>query len=136
MRFYTITLADDDTPVSLKSLIETSLGGAGDETELLRFQRKFDHIQYIAIYPEDVNDVDATNGPARVGSGTGMTKVDRVIADAGAGDDAVANGFPLLPGIMNTELFKPIGSNGVYNSALIFFTGKTGDVFQIGMVTV
>lgn len=133
MRFYTITLPADDTPASLKSLIETSL--ASDSAELLIFQRKYKQIAYIAIYAEIGNESGA-NGPARVGKGSGLTTVDRVAADAGAADDAVQNGFPLLPGILNTDLFQPVGPTGVYSTETIYFTGKTNDVFQIGIVTI
>lgn len=134
MRFYTITLAATDTPATLKSLIETSL--AGDAAELALFQRKFQNLAYVAIYPESGNNSGA-NGPARVGKGTGLTKVDRIAADAGATDDAVANGFPLIPGIFYSDIFPPIGGGvSPYSTAEIYFSGETGDVFQIGIVSI
>lgn len=128
MRFLTITLDADDTPKSIKTL--------GELTE------KFKNIAYFAIYAETGNDNDATNGPARIGGAQNVNApdnqdVDRVAADAGAEDDAVANGFPLLPGMLYTDLFQPIGAGcGVYSFETIYITGKTGDIFQIGYVLV
>lgn len=134
MRFYTIQLTADDTPATLKALIEASL--ASDADELSLFQRKYQNIALITIYPESSNEDHATNGPARIGKGVGLTKVDRIAADAGATDDALQNGFPLLPGIFRGDLFPPVNGRGVYSTETIYITGKTNDVFQIGIVTV
>lgn len=132
MRTYTITLAATDTPASLYDLIDTSL--AGDAGEQAEWRRKFNNLAYILIYAEAGNN-NGANGPCRVGKGSGLTKVDRVAADAGATDDDKQNGFPLVPGIYYTDIFPPIGMCSPYNPQFIYFSGETGDVFQIHIVS-
>ncbi len=135
MRFYTITLDATDTPKSLYTLIVTSLQDSSQAAELATFQKKFKDIARIIIYPESGNN-SGVNGPARIGKGDGLTKVDRIAADAGATDDAAANGFPLLPGIINADLFPAVGVAGVYSTEELYISGETGDIFQLGIVTV
>ncbi len=135
MRFYTITLTATDTPASMYDLIVASLQDSSQAAELATFQKKFKDVARIIIYPEGGNDAGA-NGPARIGKGDGMTKVDRIAADAGATDDAAPNGFPLMPGIINTDLFAAVGVAGVYNTQALYISGQIGDIFQLGIETV
>lgn len=116
MRTITVTLDADDTAKTV--------------TELASLTTKKDGISAIVIYAEPGNEDDVTNGPARVGG----SDVDRVPADAGAGDDAVRNGFPLQPDTLNPDIFPYVGG-GVYSFDHIYLTGKTGDVFQIHYIT-
>lgn len=115
MHWKTIVLTATDTPATIK--------------DLLSLTDKYRHITRIVLYPEAGNNSGA-NGPARVGG----SDVDRVAADAGVGDDAYPNGFPLVPGIIESELFAR-APGGVYHLDLIYITGETGDIFQMGYET-
>ena len=110
MRFTRVTLIADDTPATIKAL--TGLTA------------KFDFVSYLAIFAESGNEDDATNGPARVGG----SDVDRVAAGG-------VKGVQLLPGILYDQLF-PFAGGGVYSFEQIYFTGKTGDVFQLAYLPV
>lgn len=104
MRTVTVTLIADDTPASIATL------GA--------LTAKFKNVLLYRIYAESGNDVDPTNGPARIGG----SDVDRVAAGG-------VKGEPIIPGI--TNIYPPAGIAGIYDFAHIYLTGKTGDVFQI-----
>lgn len=111
MHWKTIVLTATDTPATIQSLLAAS--------------DKYRHLTRIVIYPEATNN-NGANGPARVGG----ADVDRVAADAGVGDDAYPNGFPLQPGIVESELFDR-APGGVYHLDQIYITGETGDIFQL-----
>lgn len=127
MRFYTITLTATNTPATLASLIEAGIA----DNELTLFQRKKRSVMRIALYSEGGN---AAAG-VRFGKGTGLDQVDIVAADAGAGDDAVTNGFPIAPGASDHQLFGPCGHAAPYSCDAIYVAGTLGDVLQVGIVT-
>lgn len=107
MRFIRVTLTATDTPATIASLATL--------TEKSKFISRF------IIYAEDANNVDATNGPARIGG----SDVDRVAAGG-------VKGIPLLPGILYDEIGGVVTGGGVYSFEHIYLTGQSGDVFQIG----
>lgn len=110
MRFLRVVLTADDTPATIKALAALTA--------------KFQNIAFIVIYPESGNDVDAANGPARIG-GSDVTRV-----------AATAKGFPLLPGIRQGDIFPTAGLGAPYSFGELYLTGKTGDAFQLGYVTI
>jgi hypothetical protein len=55
MRWYRVTLTALDTPATIESLLLVTDG------------RKMRNLAVVVIYPEEGNNIDATNGPARVG---------------------------------------------------------------------
>lgn len=101
MIFNTFSLDATDTPKTIK--------------ELLGITSKYRHLTWIRIYAESTNNSGAT-GSARIG--------DSVVS---RGD---IMGIPLLPGILDTETFKPAGG-GIYHLDRIYITGEAGDTFQI-----
>ena len=110
MHWTRVTLAATDTPSDIKTLASLTT--------------KYRNIVRIVIYAEDGNNAGA-NGPARVGA----SDVDRVVAGG-------VKGIPLFPGITDTTTFAAAGAAaGIYDFSKIYITGETGDVFQIGYVT-
>ena len=85
---------------------------------------KYRNIVRIVIYAEGGNN-DGVNGPARIGG----SDVDRVVA-------AGVKGVPLFPGIADATTFAAAGAAaGVYDLSKLYIMGESGDVFQIGYVT-
>lgn len=112
MRWIRVTLTQTN--------VAQQISGPGGLTVLTS---KFKNLLFFVIYPEDVNNVDATNGPARIGDST----VQRVVASG-------SKGIPLLPGIINSAIAPPVGQHAPYSLETLFIMGQTGDVFQIGYV--
>jgi hypothetical protein len=111
MRFIRVTL----TQTNVAEQVSTLAGLTSKHKNIARF----------VIYPEEGNDVDATNGPARIGG----SDVDRVAAGG-------VKGFPLLPGIVRDDLGAAVGMAGPYSLEQLYIMGAIGDVFQIGYVII
>jgi hypothetical protein len=120
MRFFAVKLTATDTPATVFALGGAIFASGGV------FERKWQNITKIVIYPESTNN-NGANGPARVGG----SDVDRVAA----GDDGIPNGVQLLPGIRDTDTFGPAGMSGPYSLKEIYLTGETDDTFTFGILT-
>lgn len=112
MHWGVIVLAATDTPATLKALLSATT--------------KYRNVTRIVIYPESENNAGAT-GPARIG-GPAAANVARAAAAADR------KGIPLVPGIKDADTF-PYCGGGVYHLDLLYLTGETGDVFQVGWTT-
>lgn len=130
MRTVTVKIDADDTPKSIAYLLTlaTAIPQTTDANSALptsAIGRKLTHVIGFKIYAESTNNIDASNGPARIGFENTNTQASFTTSRVAA----TANGIPLLPGIAVD--YQPSGAAASYDFRTTAISGKTSDIFQI-----
>jgi hypothetical protein len=128
MRTLTVVLDATDTPKSIAYLatLSTAIPQITDAlAPTTPSGRKLRGVLWFQIRGEAGNNIDATDGEARIGFESTNVAANFITSRV----VATAHGTPLLPGI--THDFISAGPAGIYDFSTIAISGETGDIFQI-----